>query len=411
MKFGIFYEHQLPRDWDENSEHRLFKQSLDQIELADGLGFDYAWEVEHHFLEEYSHSSAPEVFLAAASQRTKNIRLGHGIIQLTTNHPARVAERVATLDLVSDGRVELGLGEGSSVTELHPFNLRFRDKRDVWEDAVKCVLPMFWNHGWEYDGEFFKFPLRAVLPKPLQKPHPPLWIACSQLDTIRYAAHRGMGALCFKFVDMAASRAWVNAYYNTFIHDQEKLCDYQTNPNVAVVSGFMCAETDELAWEKADGWTFFQFALQLYNKEGPFEPGKVSLWDRYLEWRETPAGQKRTGSELIGSPDTIRERLLELEAANVDQVILLNQAGKNTHEDICSSLTLFANEVMPEFHGREDEHQEWKRGVLAGDITLEDIDTDPYNFKARGKPSLPSSKQRQNMVSGVAGRPDAESVA
>jgi len=174
MKFGIFYEHQLPRDWDENSEHKLFKQSLDQIELADGLGFDYAWEVEHHFLEEYSHSSAPEVFLGAASQRTKNIRLGHGIIQLTTNHPARVAEKVATLDLVSDGRVELGLGEGASVTELHPFNLRFRDKREVWEDAVRCTLPMFWNHSWEYEGEYFKFPRRAVIPKPLQKPHPPL---------------------------------------------------------------------------------------------------------------------------------------------------------------------------------------------------------------------------------------------
>ena len=120
------------------------------------MGFDYAWEVEHHFLEEYSHSSAPEVFLAAASQRTKNIRLGHGIVQMTTNHPARVAEKIATLDLVSDGRVELGLGEGASVTELHPFNLRFRDKRDVWEDAVRCTLPMFWNHGWEYEGEFFK---------------------------------------------------------------------------------------------------------------------------------------------------------------------------------------------------------------------------------------------------------------
>ena len=138
MKFGIFYEHQLPRPWTEDSEHRLLKQSLDQIELADRLGYDYAWEVEHHFLEEYSHSSAPEVFLGAASQRTKNIRLGHGIIQLTTNHPARVAEKVATLDLVSDGRVELGLGEGACVTELHPFNLRFRDKRDVWEDAVRC---------------------------------------------------------------------------------------------------------------------------------------------------------------------------------------------------------------------------------------------------------------------------------
>lgn len=410
MKFGIFYEHQLPRDWNADSEHKLFKDSLTQIELADKLGFDYAWEVEHHFLEEYSHSSAPEVFLGAASQRTKNIRLGHGIIQLTTNHPARVAEKVATLDLVSDGRVELGLGEGASVTELHPFNLRFRDKRDVWEDGVRCVLPMFWNHGWEYDGEFFKFPLRAVVPKPKQKPHPPLWVACSQLDTIRYAAHRGMGALCFKFADLAAARAWVHAYYNTFVHDQEKLCDYQTNPNIAVVSGFMCCDTDEEAWQKADGWTFFQFALQLYNKEGPFKPGSVNIWERYQAWRQTPAGQKRSGSELIGSPATIRERLKELEAANVDQVILLNQAGKNSHEDICSSLELFAREVMPEFHGSEAAHQTWKAAVLAGDIKLEEIDTDPYNFAARGKPTLASTKQGANMVSGVVGRPGAESL-
>jgi len=410
MKFGIFYEHQLPRPWQPDDEHRLFRNSLKQIELADQLGFDYAWEVEHHFLEEYSHSSAPEVFLAAASQRTRNIRLGHGIIQLTTNHPARVAEKVSTLDLLSDGRVELGLGEGASVTELHPFNLRFRDKRDVWEDAVRCTLPMFWNHGWEYEGEFFKFPNRAVLPKPLQKPHPPLWVACSQLDTIRYSAHRGMGALCFKFVNLAAAEAWVNAYYNTFLHQQEKLCDYQSNPNIAVVGGFMCADTDEEAWQKADGWTFFQFALQLYNKEGPFEPGSISIWDRYQEWKLTPEGQKRSGSELIGSPDTIIQRLKELEAANVDQVILLNQAGKNTHEDICASLKLFATEVMPEFHARQPEHDAWKAAVLAGEISLEDIDTEPFNFAARGKPALPSSKQATNMVSGVTGRPGAESI-
>ncbi len=112
MKFGIFYEHQLPKPWEAHSEYQLMQDSLAQIELADKLGYDYAWEVEHHFLEEYSHSSAPEVFLGAASQRTKNIRLGHGIIQITTNQPHRVAERVATLDLLSGGRVELGLGEG-----------------------------------------------------------------------------------------------------------------------------------------------------------------------------------------------------------------------------------------------------------------------------------------------------------
>src|SRR3546814_12823027 len=92
MKFGVFYEHQLPRPWGPDSEHKLLKNALAQVELADRLGYDYAWEVEHHFLEEYSHSSAPEVFLAAASQRTKNIRLGHGIVQLTRSEERRVGK-------------------------------------------------------------------------------------------------------------------------------------------------------------------------------------------------------------------------------------------------------------------------------------------------------------------------------
>ncbi len=364
MKFGIFYEHQLPKPWTEDSEYRLLKNSLEQIELADRLGFDYAWEVEHHFLEEYSHSSAPEVFLAAASQRTKNIRLGHGIIQLTTNHPARVAERVSTLDLLSDGRVELGLGEGSSVTELHPFDRRFRDKRDVWEDAVRACLPMFYNEGWEYHGKYFDFPLRNVIPKPRQKPHPPLWVACSQLETIRMAGMRGMGALGFQFVNADAARAWVHAYYNQYTKHLDTLCDYQTNPGIAVVSGFMCCDTDEEAQQKADGWTFFQFALVFYNKHGPVAPGTVNLWEEYQKWKASPEGQKRADGGLIGSPQTIRDRLKKFEESHVDQVILLNQAGKNRHEDICSSLELFAKEVMPEFHDREPEHTAWKKGGL-----------------------------------------------
>src|SRR5256712_13989114 len=131
MKFGIFYEHQLPQPWSEDSELRLYQQALDQIGLADRLGYDYVWEVEHHFLEEYSHSSAPEVFLAAASQRTKRIRLGHGIVQLPPgfNHPARVAERAATLDLISGGRVDLGTGEASSQVELGGFGVDREQKR------------------------------------------------------------------------------------------------------------------------------------------------------------------------------------------------------------------------------------------------------------------------------------------
>src|SRR3954467_2519398 len=132
MRFGIFYEHQMPRPWEDGAQERLLTDALDQIELADRVGFDYVWEVEHHFLEEYSHSSAPEGFLAAASQRTKRIRLGHGIVQLPpeVNHPARIAERVATLDLISGGRVEFGTGESSSGAELGGFGVPREEKRE-----------------------------------------------------------------------------------------------------------------------------------------------------------------------------------------------------------------------------------------------------------------------------------------
>src|SRR5438067_13013871 len=110
MRFGIFYEHQMPRPWEEGAQEKLLHDALDQIELADKVGFDYVWQVEHHFLVEYSHSSAPEVFLGAVSQRTKQIRIGHGVVLLPAgyNHPVRVAERVATLDILSNGRVEFG---------------------------------------------------------------------------------------------------------------------------------------------------------------------------------------------------------------------------------------------------------------------------------------------------------------
>jgi alkanesulfonate monooxygenase SsuD/methylene tetrahydromethanopterin reductase-like flavin-dependent oxidoreductase (luciferase family) len=400
MKFGIFYELQLPRPWELESEHQLLKNALSQVELADRLGYDYAWEVEHHFLEEYSHSSAPEVFLAAASQRTKNIRLGHGIVQLPTNHPARVAERVSTLDLVSDGRVEFGIGEGSSVTELHPFDRRFRDKRAVWEDAVRAIMPMFKDEGWEYHGEYFDFPLRNVLPKPLQKPHPPLWVACSQMETIEMAGRRGLGALGFSFVSAEAARAWMHAYYNQYTKHLEKLADYATNPNIAVVSGFMCAKTDEEARRRAEGWTFFQFSLMFYNTHGPVAPGTVNLWDEYQAWRQTDKGQAavNAGGGLIGSPATLRERLKKFQDSHIDQVILLNQAGKNTHEDICESLELFAREVMPEFHDDEPRHQQWKQRVLSGELSLEEIDTKPYWMPSN---QTPSSKLKEAGISAV----------
>jgi luciferase family oxidoreductase group 1 len=372
VRFGIFYEHQIPRPWGPQSEYQVFQDSLGQIELADRLGYDCAWVVEHHFLEEYSHSSAPEVFLGAATQRTRRIRLGHGIVQLPTNHPIRVAERVATLDLISGGRVELGLGEGQGPVELHPFGARVRDKREVWEEAVQAMIPAFTRDSWEWHGTHFDFPARNVVPKPYQKPHPPLWVACSNITTIGNAGQWGMGALGFQFVSPEAARAWVNRYYVNLTRHQSRLADYPANPNIAMVSGFMCAATDEEAEARAAGWTFFVFCLSHYGRHGIPNPGQGNMWELYQEWRETPKAQETLRSGLIGSPETIRRRLREFEDANVDQVILLAQAGRTTHGDICASLELFAREVMPEFHAREDAHQRWKADVLAGRVRLED---------------------------------------
>jgi alkanesulfonate monooxygenase SsuD/methylene tetrahydromethanopterin reductase-like flavin-dependent oxidoreductase (luciferase family) len=142
VKFGLFFEHQVPRPWADGDEARVFGEALEQIELADRLGFECAWLVEHHFLEEYSHSSAPELFLAAASQRTTRIRLGHGIVHTVPaiNHPARVAERIATLDVFSGGRVEFGTGEGSAAAELDAFGVQPVDKRAMWEEGVRVAL-------------------------------------------------------------------------------------------------------------------------------------------------------------------------------------------------------------------------------------------------------------------------------
>src|SRR3954467_5726138 len=157
MRFGLFYEHQLPRPWGPDDEERLLADALDQVELADRLGYDTVWEVEHHFLEEYSHSSASDVFLAAASQRTKTIRLGFGILPLPPGyqHPARVAETVSTLDLVSLGRVEFGTGETSSGAELEGFGVPRETKREAWDEALDVVTRMMVEEpfaGW--DGRF-----------------------------------------------------------------------------------------------------------------------------------------------------------------------------------------------------------------------------------------------------------------
>jgi alkanesulfonate monooxygenase SsuD/methylene tetrahydromethanopterin reductase-like flavin-dependent oxidoreductase (luciferase family) len=197
------------------------------------------------------------------------------------------------------------------------------------------------------------------------------------------AGRRGLGALAFQFLSADAAHAWVHAYYNAFTKRQEKLADYATNPNLAITSYFMCAETDEEARRRADGIPFFQFALRFYGQSAMRErpaPGTVNLWEEYEKWkRENPQALARALSGgLIGSPETLRGKLRKFETSHIDSVILLNQAGKNTHEHICESLELFAREVMPEFHACIPEQQAWKAKVLSGETLLEEIDTQPF---------------------------------
>jgi alkanesulfonate monooxygenase SsuD/methylene tetrahydromethanopterin reductase-like flavin-dependent oxidoreductase (luciferase family)/putative sterol carrier protein len=388
MRFGLFYEHQLPRPWAAGAEEQLLADALEQVELADRLGFHAVWEVEHHFLEEYSHSSAPEVFLAAASQRTTQIRLGHGIVQLppAVNHPARVAERVATLDLVSGGRVEFGTGEGSSQTELGGFGVDREEKRAQWEEALDAVTRMLVEEPFAgSDGRWVTMPPRNVVPKPKQKPHPPLWVACSRRDTILLAARKGVGALSFSFIEPEAAKEWADEYYRLIASDECVPAGFAVNPNLAVVLPFMCHADEKTAIERGiDGAHFFGYSLAHYYVFGKHRPGRTNVWDEFQERRDelgfareivraedAPLGvrlfQEGLGSlrGAIGTPEQIAGLLERYERAGVDQVIFVGQAGRNRHEDICESIELFAKEVLPRFAERADGIDERRLEQLA----------------------------------------------
>lgn len=379
MRFGVFYELQLPRPWNDGDEHRLFHEALDQVVLADRLGIDYAWEVEHHFLEEYSHSSAPEVFLAAAAGRTQNIRLGHGIRQVIANynHPARTAETVSTLDLVSNGRVDFGIGEGATRLELGGFDIPAKQKRAMSLEAAEQIANMMVMEPYPgYDGISFSMPCRNVLPKPMQRPHPPMWMACTNRDTIKVAAQNGLGALAFSFIDPDEAHAWSKIYYDIIKSEACVPLGHSVNANLAVVSAFSIhADRAEAIRRGQEGFEFFGFALQSLVARDSV-PGHSRIWETFQ------AERKKDDDELIrlassddpsqfahapgiGTPDDLVKHLLELQESGMDQVILMQQAGRNQHAHICEALELFAKDVMPELTKGREEREARKAEELA----------------------------------------------
>ncbi|HHZ07418.1 MAG TPA: LLM class flavin-dependent oxidoreductase [Rhizobiales bacterium] len=367
MKLGLFYEHQLPQPWSEGSEQKLFNDALDQIELADRVGFDHIWEVEHHFLEEYSHSSAPEVFLGAVSQRTKNVRIGHGICLSSPryNHPARVAERLATLDLISNGRVEWGTGESGSLIEMHGFGIEPEQKTAMWREGVEQTANMMAMRPYPgFEGQFFSMPARNVVPKPLQKPHPPIWMACSRRESILRAARHGVGALVFGFVDASQAKVWRDEYYTLIKSEECVPIGHTVNANFATLNGMMVHENREEAIRRGlDGFRFFCYSIAHYAVYGEHKPGVTNLWRRFLtikdDMKETP------GAGSIGDPRSVREHLKSYADVGIDQMIFIQQSGTNRHEHICEAIELFAREVMPDLKVGEEERVARKNEELA----------------------------------------------
>jgi alkanesulfonate monooxygenase SsuD/methylene tetrahydromethanopterin reductase-like flavin-dependent oxidoreductase (luciferase family) len=377
MRFGLLYHHQVPRPWTEDSEERVLRESLEQIELADRLGFDCAWATEHHFLDEYSHSSAPEVFLAAAAARTKQIRLAHGIVSLppAMNHPARVAERIATLDIISGGRVEFGTGQGSSQMELDAFGVVKATKRDQWAEALHVIGRMFTEVPFTgHKGQWIDMPPRNVVPKPKQKPHPPLWLACSNPSTVEFAARNGLGALTLSFVSVEEAKQFVDSYYSIIASEECVPIGQAVNPNFAIVLPFLCAPDVETALDRGlDGMQFFTYAFMHYYFIGEHHPGTTNLTEMFEEVRHMfgltrvpdPAvieAMNQMDPDLaprleslrrgLTTPENLRTMIRGYEEVGVDQMVFQVQVGNTRHEHVCESLELFAREVMPEFAQR-----------------------------------------------------------
>ena len=354
MQFGLLYELQAPPG---ASESDIFHQALEQIELADELGFDYVWQVEHHFLENYSHSSAPEVFLGAVSQRTRRIRIGHGVVTLlpAMNPPARVAERTATLDILCRGRLDVGTGRASTVEELGGFDVDPEATREMWRESLTEIVKMWTESPYPgHAGSHFSMPSRNVIPKPVQQPHPPLWVACTDPETIQVAARAGIGALSFSIGSPERMAERVQLYHEQF--NETEPIGRAANCRLAATSFMYCGETEQearaqgippaqyfneylsryfTAWNRPD----YQGASYAAHREVyKVRPGGVDA-DRLIE----------NGTWLIGTPGSLRRTLGRWQQAGADQMLFMVQLGHARHDQIVASLRRFAQDVMPEF--------------------------------------------------------------
>jgi alkanesulfonate monooxygenase SsuD/methylene tetrahydromethanopterin reductase-like flavin-dependent oxidoreductase (luciferase family) len=357
MKFGMLYEMETPRPWNALSEYNIYWQALAQIELADRIGIDYVWEVEHHFLEEYSHSSAPEVFYGAVSQRTRNIRIAHGVrlLPFHFNNPIKVAEQAAVLDIMSNGRMDLGTGRSTTAQELDGFTVDYERTRQEVREALEIIVKAWTDEILEFDGQLLKIPPRRVVPKPIQKPHPPMWMACVAPDSYQMAGDRGLGALSFS-LNFEQVQKSLETHKDAFAKRTDQI---PRQPNDQFAGLIIChvAENKEDEAIGIEGARWF-----MHNVAKLFEPLMVknqlysyeylrNLMNLDLDPKDAPDSQlKQHHMVVVGNPDEVCRKLEAFEKAGLDQVIMFKQAGRIPHQNIMRSLRLIGKHVLPHFN-------------------------------------------------------------
>ncbi|OZM71800.1 LLM class flavin-dependent oxidoreductase [Amycolatopsis antarctica] len=355
MRFSLFFEMQISEPT-RAAEHRLFHDSVEQAVLADALGYHGVWAAEHHGLYEYAHSSAPEIFLAHLSGRTSRIRLGHGVT-LTPhryNHPIRIAERVAALDILSGGRVDWGSGKSGSRVEQDAFGNDPAVLQDQWLEALRMVPRMWQQDVFEWHSELYDIPPTQVVPTPVQQPHPPMFAACTNPKTAELAGSLGLGALNFAAGTDDELAAKVRVY-----RERQAVATpdgYQPTNRYVCTPTALVLEDDHLAARHGyRGSRFFWEAMQQYYAYRDRPVGRLPIGRDDLpetDLAELMDRRSRHNSPLtavIGDPVSARETVSRFAAAGVDELALVMQVGTVPHELIMTSIRLFAEKVMPDF--------------------------------------------------------------
>lgn len=355
MRFDLFNELSVPVLGKRN-ERQVYNETLAQWMLGEELGFSTGWLVEHHFMPEYSHSSSPDLFLAAASQRTARLRLGHAIVPLPYHHPIRVAERISTLDVLSEGRVEFGFGRGFSPQEYAAFGREMRDSRSYTEESLAVIQQAFATGEINFSGHHFDFSGLAVLPHHYQKPHPPIWTAAVSPDSFEFAAQQGIGVLVGPFKPWFMVREDIRHYRAAWQqHHGFDQHDPTLNSRVAMTIGIHCHQNKQVAQEQArEGMVWFYRQL-LGQTRGVLE----NLYESYEYYRRFRAfrsilGKALTlgtlenlGMAIVGDPAHCIKRISTLKKAGVDHILLSFGAGVLPQTQTLASMRLFAEQVMP----------------------------------------------------------------